>query len=88
MNDKAFILCVDDEPINIVIMEELLAENYELESVTSGKACLAAIERRQPDLVLLDVNMPGLDGLEACATLRNNPATMRVPIIFVSALAT
>jgi len=88
MNNKAFILCVDDEPINITIMEELLSDNYELESVASGLACLAAIERRQPDLILLDVNMPDMDGLETCATLRNNPATMDIPIIFVSALAT
>jgi len=88
MKDKAFILCVDDEPINITIMEELLADNYELESVASGQACLDAIDRRQPDLVLLDVNMPDMDGLETCQTLRSNPATIDVPIIFVSALAT
>ena len=88
MKDKAFILCVDDEPINITIMEELLSDNYELESVASGQACLDAIDRRQPDLVLLDVNMPGMDGLETCRTLKSNPATIEVPIIFVSALAT
>jgi len=88
MNHKAFILCVDDEPINVTIMEELLADNYELESVASGQACLDAIERRQPDLILLDVNMPDMDGLETCATIRSDPATMDIPIIFVSALAT
>ena len=88
MHEKAFILCVDDEPVNITIMEELLADNYELESVASGKACLSAIEHRQPDLVLLDVNMPEMDGLETCAAIRSDPATMDIPIIFVSALAT
>ena len=88
MSSKAFILCVDDEPINIVIMEELLAENYQLISVTSGEACLDMVNRQRPDLILLDVNMPGMDGLETCTKLRADPQTRDIPVVFVSALAT
>ena len=88
MTDKAFILCVDDEPINVTIMEEILAEQYQIECVSSGQACLELIEQRRPDLVLLDVNMPDMDGLETCEILRNSAATSDVPVIFVSALAT
>lgn len=88
MAEQAFILCVDDEPINITIMEELLAEQYQVECVGSGQACLDVIEQRRPDLVLLDVNMPDMDGLETCESLRNNPATSDIPVVFVSALAT
>jgi len=88
MSSKATILCVDDEPINIVIMEELLAEDYQLESVTSGEACLEAVDLQRPDLILLDVNMPGMDGLETCTKLRENPGTTDIPVVFVSALAT
>ena len=87
MSSKAFILCVDDEPINIAIMEELLAENYQIQSVTSGEACLEVVGEQRPDLVLLDVNMPGMDGLETCSKLRNNPQTSDIPVVFVSALA-
>ena len=88
MSSKATILCVDDEPINIVIMEELLAESYQLQSVTSGEDCLEAVDQQRPDLILLDVNMPGMDGLETCSKLRKNPGTTDIPVVFVSALAT
>jgi len=88
MSSKAFILCVDDEPINIAIMEELLADNYQLRSVNSGEACLEVVGQQCPDLVLLDVNMPGMDGLETCSRLRGDPLTADIPVVFVSALAT
>ncbi|MCP4488022.1 MAG: response regulator [Gammaproteobacteria bacterium] len=87
-NNKPFILCVDDEPINIVIMQELLDEKYRLELVTSGRECLDIAYTQNPDLILLDVNMPGIDGLETCAQLRENPETAGIPVVFVSALAT
>ncbi len=88
MSNKAFILCVDDEPINIAIMEELLADNYQLQSVSSGEACLKVVGQQRPDLILLDVNMPGMDGLETCSRLRGDPLTADIPVVFVSALAT
>jgi CheY-like chemotaxis protein len=87
MNSKALILCVDDEPVNLTIMEELLQDKYELSTVKSGESCLQQVAIQKPDLVLLDVNMPDMDGLETCARLKADAETAGIPIIFVSALA-
>ena len=87
MNSKALILCVDDEPVNLTIMEELLQDNYELITVNSGEGCLQQVGIQKPDLILLDVNMPEIDGLETCARLKADAETTEIPIIFVSALA-
>ena len=87
MSSKALILCVDDEPVNLTIMEELLQDNYELITVNSGEGCLQQVEIQKPDLILLDVNMPEIDGLETCARLKADAETAEIPIIFVSALA-
>ena len=87
MSQKALILCVDDEPVNLVIMEELLQDRYELLTAKSGEGCLQQVSLLVPDLILLDVNMPELDGLETCERLKADPETAEIPIIFVSALA-
>ena len=87
MDSKALILCVDDEPVNLTIMEELLQDNYELSTVNSGEDCLQQVAIQIPDLILLDVNMPDMDGLETCAHLKSETETADIPIIFVSALA-
>lgn len=87
MSQKALILCVDDEPVNLTIMEELLQDRYELNLAKSGETCLQQVEVQKPDLILLDVNMPDMDGLETCERLKSNSETAEIPIIFVSALA-
>ena len=87
MSQKALILCVDDEPVNLTIMEELLQDRYELILARSGESCLQQVEAQKPDLILLDVNMPDMDGLETCERLRAGAETAEIPIIFVSALA-
>ncbi len=87
MSHKALILCVDDEPVNLVILEELLQDNYELTMAKSGEGCLQQVAVQTPELILLDVNMPDLDGLETCERLKSDPETADIPIIFVSALA-
>ncbi|MDJ0779343.1 MAG: response regulator [Gammaproteobacteria bacterium] len=87
MSDQASIICVDDEPVNLAIMEELLQEGFALRTARSGSECLAAVAEQVPDLVLLDVNMPDIDGLETCRRLRGEPTTADLPIIFISALA-
>lgn len=87
MTSKARILCVDDEPVNLTIMEELLQERYQLQIAKSGEECLQQVELEKPDLILLDVNMPNIDGLETCRSLRREPVTAEIPIIFISALA-
>jgi CheY-like chemotaxis protein len=87
MDKKASILCVDDEPVNLIIMEELLRDNYTLNTVKSGESCLEQVGLQKPDLILLDVNMPKMDGLETCERLKTDTETAEIPIIFVSALA-
>jgi len=85
-NNKAYILGVDDESLNRYIMEDSLGDDYEVNCVDSGKSCLKAVQERAPDLILLDVSMPDMTGLEACRQLRQHPKHQDIPIIFVSAL--
>ncbi len=87
MSEKALILCVDDEPVNISIIEELLGEEYRVVTADSGEACLQCVDQEIPQLILLDVNMPNIDGLETCQRLKQNPAQADIPVVFISALA-
>lgn len=86
MHKKALIHCVDDEPVNLAIMQELLQDRYALTTADSAEGCLRQVETRIPDLILLDVNMPDIDGLETCKRLKQDPGTAEIPVIFVSAL--
>jgi len=81
-----YILAVDDEPINRLILEDLIEDRYELTVVENGEACLQSVEIRMPDLILLDINMPGLSGFEVCKILKSSPATTNVPVIFLTAM--
>ncbi len=82
----ATILIVDDEALNRKLLEALLQpEGYVTVSVASGEEALALIAQRPPDLVLLDVRMPGMDGYQVATTLKANPATAHIPIIMVTA---
>jgi len=87
MSSKALILCVDDEPINITILEELLEDDYDLISANSGQGCLEQVGENFPALILLDVSMAEMDGLETCRRLKQNPHSIEIPVIFISALA-
>jgi len=87
MQHKHKILIVDDNATNIAILEEALAEHYSLKAASSGEETLAVIEEFQPDVVLLDIMMPGIDGYETCRRIRANPALPNVKIIMVSAKA-
>jgi adenylate cyclase len=82
----ADILVVDDTPANVRLLQTILeARGYEVRSASSGAEALAAVAERRPDLVLLDVVMPGMDGLEACRRLRADPATAALPVLMVTA---
>ena len=83
----ACILIVDDEPQNRRLLEALLRpEGYQTISAGSGAEALAAITRRPPDLILLDVMMPDMDGFEVARQVREHHASSHTPIIFVSAM--
>lgn len=81
------ILIVDDEPINLSVLSRLLGPRYEVRACKSGQQALEAAARDpRPDLVLLDVLMPGMDGYEILSRLRDDPQTRDIPVIFVTAL--
>lgn len=87
MDEKAIIAIVDDEPINFDVMEVMLVqEEYKLEFIASGFELFDYLERQQPDVILLDVMMPKLDGLEVCRRLKENYNWRHIPIIMVTAL--
>jgi len=81
------ILVVDDTPISLELMRELLRlGNYAAVSVPSGIEAIACAQSRRPDLILLDVVMPGMDGHETCRCLKADPSTRDIPVIFMSSL--
>jgi class 3 adenylate cyclase/CheY-like chemotaxis protein len=87
MNQPAKILVVDDTAVNVKLLADLLtAKGYATFTASSGAEALATIDREPPDLVLLDVMMPGMSGYEVCRKLRDNPATAMLPVVMVTAL--
>jgi len=83
--DKATLLVVDDMPENIDLLVGLLKERYKVKAARSGEIALKiAHSANPPDLILLDVNMPEMDGFEVCRQLRANTETASIPVIFVS----
>ena len=81
------ILLVDDTLDNLKILTALLHQRgYDVRGVTTGSAALMGATAQPPDLILLDINMPGMNGYEVCQRLKANPQTRKIPIIFISAL--
>src|SRR5437870_4120361 len=81
------LLVVDDTPVNVKLLADLLrVKGYAVVTAASGVEALAAVEKEQPDLVLLDVMMPGMSGYDVCRKLRENAATAMLPVIMVTAL--
>ncbi len=80
------ILAVDDSPDNLFLIQTILSEeNYEIELAEDGRTALERIDRDPPDLVLLDVMMPGMDGFEVTQRIRNNPKLPFIPIVLITA---
>ena len=85
---NATLLIVDDATENLSVLSELLRPHYRVLAATSGEGALrVAVSLPRPDLILLDVMMPGMDGYTVLAKLRDNPATCDIPVIFLTALA-
>ena len=82
------VLIVDDSEMNRMVLTAMLDEKYTLIEADSGQACLDQVEKHNPDIVLLDVNMPGMDGHETCIQLKSHESTRNIPVIFVSGLDT
>src|SRR5580658_5795697 len=85
---SARVLVVDDIEVNVRLLEaKLLSEYYQVLTASSGPAALEIAARESPDIVLLDVMMPGMDGLEVCRRLKADPATRYIPVVMVTALS-
>jgi diguanylate cyclase (GGDEF)-like protein len=84
-NRRRRLLIVDDQPINIQALYQAFSADHQVFMATSGPQALALCLSKQPDLVLLDVMMPGMDGFEVCRRLKADPATADIPVIFVTA---
>ena len=83
--DNGVVLVVDDAIENIMVIEAILEQEYCVLSAENGQQAIdICLEERPPDLLLLDVEMPGLDGFQVCRFLKNDPRTVKIPIIFVT----
>jgi diguanylate cyclase (GGDEF)-like protein len=82
---KPKLLVVDDQPINIQVMYLAFAGDYHVFMATSGEQALTVCKNNPPDLILLDVVMPGMDGFEVCTRLKSDQTTSHIPVIFVTA---
>jgi diguanylate cyclase (GGDEF)-like protein len=80
------ILLVDDVPTNVKILAQSLESLYQIKVANNGVDALAIAQREQPDLILLDIMMPDMDGFEVCQQLKRNIVTRRIPVIFVTAM--
>jgi len=87
-DNRPTILIVDDTPSNLDVLVEILSSDYRTEVANSGHAALAQVSSGVvPDLILLDIMMPGLSGYDVCLQLKTNPRTRAIPVIFVSAMS-
>jgi len=84
---RPVVLIVDDAPESIDVLRGVLGAEYQVKAAISGALALDIAETAAPDLILLDVMMPDLDGYEVCRRLKLNPATTRIPVIFVTTLS-
>jgi adenylate cyclase len=85
-SERKLVLIVDDTPTNVAVVSGVLKDAYRTKVATNGEKALAiATAAEKPDLILLDVMMPGMDGFEVCRRLKANPDTREIPIIFLTA---
>lgn len=79
------VLVIDDEPFNLSLMDGILSGDYTVQTALNGPDSLKHAYADPPDLILVDVMMPKMDGFEVCRRLKGNPATTHVPVIFITA---
>ena len=82
---KPVVLAVDDTPENLDVVRGILVPEYKVKAVTNGAAALKVAASQPPDIILLDIMMPDMDGYEVCRQLKANPLTADIPVIFLTA---
>ncbi len=83
---NCIVLAVDDTEANIDILVETLGDQYELRVALDGESALENVAEENPDLILLDIMMPGMDGYEVCRRLKSDPGTRDIPVVFLTAV--
>ncbi len=78
------LLIVDDSAISQFVLQQVFEKDYKIRSVDNGQECLNSVERTPPDLILMDIEMPVLNGIEACRLLREKRISKSIPVIFIS----
>lgn len=87
MNEKRYkILLADDDPLSLIVLENALTDQYNLAFAETGEEVLHQVEKEAPDLILLDIMMPEIDGYEVCRRLKKDPQSSEIPVIFITAL--
>nr|WP_320191542.1 two-component system response regulator [uncultured Desulfobacter sp.] len=86
-NEQSTILIVDDTETNIDILMETLGDTYDIQVALDGESALENVAEEKPDIILLDIMMPGMDGYEVCRRLKDDPLTHDIPVIFLTAMA-
>ncbi|MBS7527506.1 two-component system response regulator [Fusibacter paucivorans] len=84
MNDAQVVLVVDDTPDNITLMSGLLKDHYKVRVALNGQKAIEMMQKKLPDIILLDIMMPIMDGYETCRIIKSNPDWMAIPIIFLT----
>jgi len=82
---KPVILAVDDTPENLDVVKGILAPETIVRVAINGMVALKIAQKQSPDLILLDINMPGMDGYEVCSKLKSDESTAHIPVIFLTA---
>ncbi len=84
-NEKGIILIVDDDPLNINVMSEILEDSHDILFATNGRDALKIAQDETPDLIILDIMMPEMDGYEVCKKIKADISKQHIPIIFITA---
>src|SRR5512145_429776 len=85
LNEQPVVLVVDDTPTNLSLLSNILKDRYHIKVANNGAKALELAFAAPPDLILLDVMMPEMDGYEVCRQLKDNPDTQDVPVLFLTA---
>ena len=84
--DRPIVLAVDDTPENLDVVKGILAKDYAVKAAINGEMALKIVEKSPPDIILLDIMMPGMSGYDVCERLKSDPSTRDIPVIFLTAM--
>jgi CheY-like chemotaxis protein len=85
MGEKKKVVVADDEPFILSALQDTLSDDYSVHTASNGREAIKLVEKVMPDLIILDVMMPEMDGLEACKSLKREKATSSIPVILLTA---